>query len=659
MHCTFVPSRTLTCLSTVLAEQFGFCGLAPAMMHLSCALLAVHSIPGKHCLKVCAAHACTHAADFVLHQHFARSSGWPFSDVCISSSTTQSLYEVLGVSDSATDREIKKAFKQKALKLHPDVNKAANASEQFQECKMAYQTLIDSAARDKYNRELRDGKPGGFDWDNIWNRGRTQAQQPQSQSRAQKPAKKDEEPFYGFSDFFRDVSADWDATRRRRAAKGTPTGSIWQELAGLGEDFVEFLEHELSKSSDPELRRQAQESAQASSGPSDSAQTSFNQSSSSADRTSSSTQARSTSSGWSDPSGNDAQSRAAQIRRENDERKQRANAEVDDMLADMKRRPSQVALHQATALRRCADQSRTHRQSLHKQGCKHRRPRRLQAAETAQSTEQSSSESPSSVPEGEFYEVELKKPLGIKFGRGNDGEAYVLASDKRLGDTDDQVQPGDKIVKCSASFGPDIWDARNFGQVMYAIKTRNGDVYLKFLKRNGDMDIFKEPTLSEQDKAFKNERGGGNYGAGTRALQEQNFMARQKREKMRKEMFEDALNKFRSNDIEQALYTFEEVLGLEPKSITGRDMSKVSQIYRVTQYNIACCYSGLNQVDASLDALEQALKAGFEGYNKIREDPNLENLRKSKKFAPLIDKYDEPVFNSGAFDALKSLFRRN
>lgn len=56
------------------------------------------------------------------------------------------------------------------------------------------------------------------------------------------------------------------------------------------------------------------------------------------------------------------------------------------------------------------------------------------------------------------------------------------------------------------------------------------------------------------------------------------------------------------------------------------------------------------QVDASLDALEQALKAGFEGYNKIREDPNLENLRKSKKFAPLIDKYDEPVFNSGAFE---------
>ncbi len=38
----------------------------------------------------------------------------------------------------------------------------------------------------------------------------------------------------------------------------------------------------------------------------------------------------------------------------------------------------------------------------------------------------------------------------------------------------------------SASFGTDIWDAQNFGQVMYAIKTRNGDVYLKMKRNYGD-----------------------------------------------------------------------------------------------------------------------------------------------------------------------------
>lgn len=45
------------------------------------------------------------------------------------------------------------------------------------------------------------------------------------------------------------------------------------------------------------------------------------------------------------------------------------------------------------------------------------------------------------------------------------------------------LQEGDKVVKISASFGTDIWEAKNFGQVMYAIKTRNGDVYLELESR--------------------------------------------------------------------------------------------------------------------------------------------------------------------------------
>lgn len=53
------------------------------------------------------------------------------------------------------------------------------------------------------------------------------------------------------------------------------------------------------------------------------------------------------------------------------------------------------------------------------------------------------------------------------------------------------VQPGDKILKVSASFGNDIWDAINYGQVMYAIKTRNGQVYMKLQSNGGDVSVMQ------------------------------------------------------------------------------------------------------------------------------------------------------------------------
>jgi hypothetical protein len=52
-------------------------------------------------------------------------------------------------------------------------------------------------------------------------------------------------------------------------------------------------------------------------------------------------------------------------------------------------------------------------------------------------------------------------------------------------------QVGDKIVKISASFGEDVWEALNFGQVMYAIKTRNGQVYLRFQRKFGDLSVLQ------------------------------------------------------------------------------------------------------------------------------------------------------------------------
>ncbi|MDD3486468.1 MAG: DnaJ domain-containing protein, partial [Atopobiaceae bacterium] len=65
-------------------------------------------------------------------------------------------YAILGVDEKASIEEIRKAFQTKARKLHPDVNKAPDAEEQFKEVSEAYAVLSDKDKRARYDA-MRSG----------------------------------------------------------------------------------------------------------------------------------------------------------------------------------------------------------------------------------------------------------------------------------------------------------------------------------------------------------------------------------------------------------------------------------------------------------------------------------------------------------------------
>lgn len=74
--------------------------------------------------------------------------------------TTRDYYDILGVQKTASDDEIKKAFRKLAQQWHPDVNKAPEADERFKEINEAYQVLSDPQRRQAYDMFGRAGVGG-------------------------------------------------------------------------------------------------------------------------------------------------------------------------------------------------------------------------------------------------------------------------------------------------------------------------------------------------------------------------------------------------------------------------------------------------------------------------------------------------------------------
>src|SRR3989440_3657439 len=77
--------------------------------------------------------------------------------------TDRDYYELLGVGRDASETEIKRAFRQLARELHPDVSEAPDADERFREVVEAYEVLSKTETRDLYDRYGHAGvRSGGF-----------------------------------------------------------------------------------------------------------------------------------------------------------------------------------------------------------------------------------------------------------------------------------------------------------------------------------------------------------------------------------------------------------------------------------------------------------------------------------------------------------------
>lgn len=127
-------------------------------------------------------------------------------------------YKILGVKKTATQEEIKKAFRKLAVKYHPDKNPGdKTAEEKFKEANEANEVLSDPDKRKKYDKlganwkayQQHGGDSGNFDWSRWSNRG----QQQRSYG--------NEEFFSGgehFSDFFESIFGNSFGGSRRQSS---------------------------------------------------------------------------------------------------------------------------------------------------------------------------------------------------------------------------------------------------------------------------------------------------------------------------------------------------------------------------------------------------------------------------------------------------------
>ena len=77
--------------------------------------------------------------------------------------------------------------------------------------------------------------------------------------------------------------------------------------------------------------------------------------------------------------------------------------------------------------------------------------------------------------------------------------------------------------------------------------------------------------------------------------------------------------------------------GLHEKGMeVDRKLSSIKPEDPIVWYNLACSYSLVNRLDDSLDALKTSIHLGYDNFEYLKTDGDLENLRRDNRFLYLM-----------------------
>ena len=126
-------------------------------------------------------------------------------------------YKILEVSQNATDEEIKKAFREQAIKWHPDRNQGTDTTLRMQEINEAHLILKDKEARTRYDIEYNKFKQH----QERQQKNTTENEKAKSESQHKHQEEKQSNRQYEYSDFKveDDLLEKWMANAKRQSVE--------------------------------------------------------------------------------------------------------------------------------------------------------------------------------------------------------------------------------------------------------------------------------------------------------------------------------------------------------------------------------------------------------------------------------------------------------